>query len=161
MWQITEQIEKTGRLEFPTRCKRLKFFPIEGQDGSLSFGKLGFLLLQVIVKNERGTELKLRLNASEGVNNPKFSICQPDSEDHPWIWVGEGRKRRRIKDTLAPKERIPGKKNHYENASAFRDQVKAFAGEATADEILGLFAARLASIVTADTNKKVYVAEAA
>lgn len=155
-WNIQDQEESIGKMKFPTKCKRIKYFPIEGQNGEVSFGKLGFLMLQVVVKHDKGDELKLKLNASNGVANPRFTIAHPDKEEYPWLKLGRGARVSKVRDVLAPKVKVKGEQERYDDAEGFRKRLASFAGENVANEVLGLFAGRLASIETSDTNKRVY-----
>jgi hypothetical protein len=74
-WIINTQEETRGKNKFDVKCKRIKFFPVEGKGGETHFKALGFVLLQIIVEDEKsGTLLKLKLNASKGVESPTFAI---------------------------------------------------------------------------------------
>ncbi len=147
MYQIIMQEESYGKNKIPVQCKRLRFFPIEGKGGETYFGKLGFVLLQVIVSDGK-TTLRLKLNASEGLAYPKFQVQHADTMDYPTLVVGEGKRRREIKDTLSPMVRVPGVKETY-NASEFEKRVKGIAGAELANTVMTLFANRFAKIASA------------
>jgi hypothetical protein len=143
-WTIIEQEETVGREKIPVLCKNVRFFPMEKQ-GEIHFGKLGFLLLQVIVENEKGYQLRLKLNASEGIRFPRFVIAHPDKMDYPTIKVGAGRNRKEMPDTLSPKVRKPGEKETL-NTTDFENRVSKMFGQEAKDRIMGLFAFKLAEV---------------
>ncbi len=116
-----------------------------GQGGNISFGKLGFILLQVIVEDEKGERLTFKLNASDGLTRTKFHIVHPSTLEYPTMTVGEGKRRRKVEDTLAKKVVVPGEKETYDEAGFVR-RVK-LVGDELANTILSEFAKTFAKAV--------------
>lgn len=149
-WQIVPQVEKLGKLEMVVDVKHVRMFPQKDGRGNVEgFGRLGFLCLRVIIRNDKsGRELKLLLHTASGdVNNPGFTITHPDTIGKPQIVVGQGRNRRKIPDMLAADIVIPGEKEKFPYREDFEKRLKFIVGDALADEIMGKFAARLVELV--------------
>jgi hypothetical protein len=144
-WTIIEQEETVGKEKIPVRCKNVRFFPIEKKGAIQGFGKLKFLLLQIVVQSDKGSELKLKLNASAGINHPHFIVAHRDTMEYPEIIVGSGKNKRRIPDTLASKQRKPGMKEVYD-AKDFDTRASKLFGQSLKDEIVTLFAEKLAEV---------------
>lgn len=146
-YKIVWQEEKMGRESVPVQCKNVKMFPKHGAGGEVvGFGRLGFLLLQVIIEDEKGEQLRLKLSTSGGINYPKFIVQWPDTMEYPTYYVGQGKRRRGpFADTLAPKERKPGVKEEYD-LQGFTERLTRFVGADMASEILQLFAERFAKL---------------
>jgi len=140
-WHIIEQEEKRGKNTFKVRCKRLKYFPIEKPTGT-EFGRLGFLLFQVVVERDGGYRLRLKLNASQGLINPKWVIQHPDREDYQTVTIGEHKRRRDVPDVLSPKVKIPGEKEVL-TLDEFETRTKKMLGETLAQEVITLLISRL------------------
>ena len=147
MYKIVMQEEKHGKDTVEVACKNVKMFPKHGKGGEIvGFGKLGFLLLQVIIEDERGDQLRLKLSTSGGINYPKFIVQHPDTMEYPVYYVGEGKRRRGpFADTLSPKERKPGRKEEYE-LKGFGERLTQLVGDKMAGDILQLFAERFAKL---------------
>lgn len=145
-WTIIMQEESVGKLKLPVRCKALRFFPMETGGGETIFKALAFPILQVIVRDGKGNTLKLKCNAGRGINNPEFTVQHPDTEEHPTMIVGEGKRRREVPDMLAAKVKKAGEKERYSTLAAFKSRVSPFLGAELTEEIISLFAARLAEI---------------
>lgn len=147
-WNIQTQEEKTGKSVRDVKVKRVKFFPVEGKGGETTFKALGFVLLQVIVEDEKsGTVLKLKLNASKGIESPTFSIQHADTMERPTMIVGEGKRRREVPDMLRPLERVKGEVERYNTFKEFEARINKFLGVLVSAEVLALFAVRLGEIV--------------
>jgi hypothetical protein len=147
-WIINTQEETRGKNKFDVKCKRIKFFPVEGKGGETHFKALGFVLLQIIVEDEKsGTLLKLKLNASKGVESPTFAIQHADKLERPTFIVGEGKKRREVPDMLRPLEKVKGEVERYNTLKEFEERISKFLGVLVAGEVLDLFAVRLGEIV--------------
>lgn len=156
MWTIELQEESVGKGEkIPVKVKEVKFFPIEGKKGEeIRFGKLGFLMLQVIIKSARGGILKLKLNASQGIALPTFAVQHEDTMERPLIWVGEGKRRQQITDVLAPLKKVAGRKEKYDTAREFEARLQQIGGQALSDEIMTLFAVKLADVAQRKDSKE-------
>jgi hypothetical protein len=144
-WKIIDQEESQGRYKVTVRCKRIRFFPIEGKGGETHFKPLAFPLLQVILKDEKsGVEIKVKCNATD-LNHPTFIIHHPDKLERPTMIVGEGKRRREVPDMLAPLERVPGEKERH-TLKTIEERLSQFAGVLVATEVMDLFAIKLALI---------------
>jgi hypothetical protein len=146
-WQIVEQEETVGKNVFFTNCKLLKAFPIKKNE-EIYFGKLKFPLFQVVINNEKGVSLRIRLNAYHGLHKPKFTIMHPDRVDYKEIFVGEGKKRRRIPDLLSPKVRIAGEKEHFDSVEQLSERLRQLTTEKIVQDILSAFAERVSQYVS-------------
>ena len=145
-YTIVAQEEKRGRDTVTVECKNVKMFPKHGKGGEVvGFGKLGFLLLQVIIQHEKGEQIRLKLSTYNGVNHPRFIVQQADKEEHPTLTVGQGKNRRTIPDTLAPMVRKPGVKDEYE-LPGFTDHLNRLVGHEMCGTIMQLFANRFAEL---------------
>ncbi len=145
-WRIMMQEEKHGRNTVEVGCKNVKMFPKYKNGVLQGFGKLGFLLLQVIVEDDEGTQAKLKMSTSQGIAYPAFVIQWPDTMERPLITVGEGRKKRTITDTLADPVRKEGKKERYDDVAGFTSRLNGMLGESLAGTVLQLFADRFAKL---------------
>jgi hypothetical protein len=146
-WRIVEQVEVYGRNRIPVKCKWLRCFPIEGKHGEVSFGKLKMPLFQVLMRNDYGMELKVKLNAAEP-RFPGWTIQHPDRLDYPTITVGEGRRKKTIPDTLSPKATVKGERERH-NHQTIEPRLTRLFGAALATEISDLFARKLGRVVQA------------
>ncbi len=144
-WKIIMQEETMGREKVPVECKNVKMFPIEKGGIVQGFGKLKFVLLQVIVENSFGEQYKLKLSTSGGVMFPKFILQHPDTMAHPLIEVGQGKFRRKVPDVLEPKERKAGERESYDTAESFLARLS-FLGPILPNTVLDLFVGRLKSM---------------
>lgn len=140
-WEIIEQEEKRGKNSYLVRCKKLRFYPIERPTGT-EFGRLNFLLFQVIVQNAQGYRLRLKLNASQGLTHPKWVIQHPDKEDYQMKTVGQGRNKRIIPDLLSPKIKYQGEKETF-TLQEFEARTTKMLGGTMAQEVITLLASRL------------------
>lgn len=147
MYKIVMQEEKHGKETVEVACKNVRMFPIEKGGQVVGFGKLGFLLLQVIMEDERGEQVRLKLSTSGGINYPKFIVQWPDTMEYPTYFVGQGKRRREYADTLAPKVRKPGIKEEYE-LKDFTERLTRLCGAEMAGSILQLFAERFAQLAS-------------
>jgi hypothetical protein len=150
-WIIVEQVEVYGRNRIPVKCKWLRYFPIEGKHGEVSFGKLKMPLFQVLVRNGSGMELKVKLNAAEPMF-PEWTIQHPDRLDYRTITVGEGRRKKTIPDMLSPKATVKGEREKH-NHQTIEPRLTRLFGAVLATEIIDLFARKLGRVVQAETEK--------
>lgn len=158
-WEIIPQTEKIGKLEMIVDVKHVRHFPHKDGRGNVEgFGRLGFLCLRVIVRNEKGREMKLTLHTGSGdTKNPGFTITHPDIIGKPQIWVGEGRNRQKIPDMLAPDIVIPGLKEKFPYREDFEKHLKNIIGETLTDDIMQKFAARVAELLRKAEKKRAKV----
>lgn len=146
-WKIVPQEETIGREKREVVCKHVKCFPIEGKGGDMSFGRLKFLLLQVLVEDEQGYRLALKFNASQGVQHATFVVQHPKRLEYPMMVVGEGKRRRKIVDTLSPKVEVPGEKEQY-TQEAFVRRIERMFGAELANVIITAFVKRLGEVAS-------------
>ena len=144
-WQIKTQEEKVGREVVQVKCKNVRMFPIEQGGQVVGFGKLGFLLLQVIVVDEKGDERKLKLSTYRGIHDPKFTVQYPDKLVYKTYFTGQGKTRKEWADTLSQKVVKKGEKEEYDLPD-FEKRLKGMVGAGLAEEIMQEFLARFGKL---------------
>lgn len=112
---IVEQTEKHGKEEVPVLCKRIGFIPNDTGEG-MSFIPLNFILLQIIVKDTRGTEYKIKWNNKSGMPG-RINLHFPDEMTLPTFYTGRGKSRRQHFDYLAKPIVKKGAKFGYNDMS--------------------------------------------
>lgn len=127
---------------FPVTCKRIAYFPVENDDGTTSFKRLQFLLLQMQVEDDKGYRLTVRLNASEGMAHPKFTVQHPSCMDHPKVVMREGKRKVTVRDTLAKKVVVPGEVERYDYKEDFIKRMTKMVGEELCNQMLEEFTRR-------------------
>lgn len=146
-WQIIAQTEKHGKEEIPVKCKHVKFFPLTDGGGNVEgFGKLNRLVFRIVVRNSKGYELKL--TAHGDMMDPMFNITHPDKVDYPTIWVGEGKRRRKVIDDLSAKITYKGEKEKYPYLMDFEARCTQMFGAEMKEEIMRLFIDKFASLAS-------------
>jgi hypothetical protein len=116
MWHIQPQVEKEQGVEYSVDCKHLKYFPYARQDGSTGFGLLNFTLLQVIVMNDYGTPVRLKMTVKDGETT--YACQQANQYVEPLLRLGKGRV---VPDMLAAEKIIrQGEKQVFHNIQEFR-----------------------------------------
>lgn len=142
-WKIIEQTMRVRGEEFPVKCKQISCIP-DDRSAELSFMRLGYVLLQIIVENERGERRRVKWHNKSGMPG-RFIVQLEDTTGQPTIWVGEGKRRRQIPDMLAKPVTIPGKKYTYDYVEDFIKDNKYF-GESLTNEMLTLFANKIGEV---------------
>jgi hypothetical protein len=145
-WRIVMQEEKAGKNTVEVACKNVKMFPKYSQGVLQGFGRLGFLLLQVIVEDDEGTQAKLKMSTSQGINCPSFVVQWPDTMARPLITVGEGRRKQTITDVLSDPVKKDGEKERYDSVKGFTARLERMLGAGMAGTVLQLFADRFAKL---------------
>ena len=141
MWTIQEQIEKKGKQETSVLCKHVKYFPKTDGSGNVEgFGKLPRIVLRIILRNTKGYELKLTAHGDP--TDPQFTITHPEKEQAPMIWVGEGKRRRKVYDYFGTPTKV-AEKEKYPYRSDFEARCKALFGEEMKEEIMTLFTLKM------------------
>ena len=148
-WRIVQQTEKRGKAEYQVDVKHVRYFPTKDGGGNVDgFGRLSFLCLRVIVRNDSGDELKLTLHTADGdYANPSFTITHPDTVGKPLIWVGQGRNRQQIPDMLARDVTVPGVKEKFRDREDFERRLAMTVGKEMTESVMAKFAARFVNIV--------------
>lgn len=150
MWQIILQEEaipfsSEKRL---VKAKYIRLFPInEGE----SFGRLKMPLIQVILADDKGNTLRLRMTI-KGNDNYSFTIRHPDKFEFPKFWVGQGKRRQQVSDPLAPKIAIKDEEKELTPDFFFKRILNLF-GEEMANKVMDLFAEKVGETVTRQSKK--------
>jgi hypothetical protein len=146
-WKIVKQTEKVGREERQVDVKHVRYFPLESGGVVEGFGKLGFVCLRVIVRNDKGDELKLTLHTAGGNHQfPGFTITHQDTIGKPMIWIGEGKRRRQIPDALAKDVVIKGPKEKFRETDDFIKRIAITVGVELTETIMQKFAERYCEV---------------
>ena len=81
MWKIVTQTEKVGRSTRYVLCKNVRFRP-EKSDTGINFISIGYPLFQVIVRNEVGTELKIKWQKHRALSKFVIHFSNGQKEDY-------------------------------------------------------------------------------
>lgn len=144
MWHLIEQTEKRGKAEFTVLCKHIRFFPITGKGGKVEdFGRLKPLVLGIVLRSDKGHEVKVTMCVSHGdLNCTSFTITHPDYMGKPTITVGMGKHKRTVRLEHEDDVKLPGLKEKYPYQMDFEKRILQFGGPTLLAEVMDAFITR-------------------
>lgn len=146
-YRIVPQIEKQGQEEEEVLCKHVRFYPIKNKKGAATgnFGRFGFPIFKVLLECvESASEHYITWsNFSGAVNGGKYIYHMPNKTEHPKMWVGEGKRRKQIVDTLSPMIEVPGDTHEFTSADALVAFLVPRLGEELTIDVLDAFEQRM------------------
>lgn len=172
-YEVVEQEYKEKGETLTTKCKEVQFYPkINAKTQAVEgFGSLGFTVYKVVLKClESGDEHNITWSRRQPDIFPhgKFNWHQPATMVHQTFKVGGGKtknkpwdSRRLVEDTLSPMKRKPGMKIEHTNPDEFALWLVNKVGETVAEEVIDLFAAKIAEGVEKENKRAAKRAAAA
>lgn len=153
-YTLEMQVQKVKGEEFPVEIKQVTHFPKKNNGEVVGFGRLQFLMFQILLRHKSGNIHKLVWYNAGGMPG-KFKWVQPDKMEQPMLRL-DGKINRNVfgkerRDLLAEPERVPGEAQIFEDHEKFAAFVERLCGKRLAAKCIGLF---VDAILEATGNKK-------